>query len=482
MIRNVLTRIAHRLLRPGDVAMLDDPIAYVSAAYLVLLRRPIDPSGLALWQDVVANGRFSQQSVIDGILASPEYQTSFGIRVLDIIHHARQEWVKTLGGFATMLDIGGSSRNLPEGALIELGYPHRPQQLHIMDLPEDQQYWGRPKYSQERAHTFDWGVVSYHHGRAESIDQVPDLQDLRFDCVFLGQAIEHIYKESLPSTLGWIRTHLNPGGRLIFDTPNRLLTKVQCPNSFIDPDHKYEYSPAEMIEVLEQSGFRVSSVTGMVHLPQMAGSGQYDPHEFVNARELHADADRCYLFAMEARPVAECPVVSGGRDEQVPNNSDMLNSRACTQEQVESPVFKEWATRLGDRPRLLHRKLWEWCFISQVFEERGLLVVGAKGLGFAVGKEPLPSLFASRGCSILATDLSAEDAVKEGWVAGNQHASDSAQLNDRGLCAPEVLARNVRFRAVDMKSIPFDLRDFDFLWSSCAMEHLGTWISVPSSL
>lgn len=212
MIRNALARIAHRLPRSTDAVVLDDPIMYVRAAYLVLLRRPIDSSGLALWQDLIANGRFSQQDVIDGILESPEYLTNFGIRVLDIIHHARQEWVKTLGGFATMLDIGGSSRNLPEGALIELGYSHRPQQLHILDLPEDQQYWGRPKYSQQHVHTFDWGVVSYHHGRAESIDQVSGLRDLRFDCVFLGQAIEHIYQASLPATLGWIRAHLNPGG------------------------------------------------------------------------------------------------------------------------------------------------------------------------------------------------------------------------------------------------------------------------------
>lgn len=300
MIHNPLIRIARRLHGSIGDSILDDAIEYVRAAYLVLLRRPIDASGLALWRDLIANGRFSHQSVIDGILESPEYQTNFGIRVLDIIHHARQEWVTTLAYFETILDIGGSSRNIPEGALIELGYAHRPKQLHILDLPEDQQYWGRPKYSQERSHSFDWGVVSYHHGRAESIDQVADLQELMFDCVYLGQAIEHIHKESLPAVLIWIRGHLRQGGKLIFDTPNRLLTKVQCPVGFIDPDHKHEYSPLEMAGILELSGFRVLAVTGMTFLPLMAASGVYAPQEFVNAQTLHPDAERCYLFAIEA--------------------------------------------------------------------------------------------------------------------------------------------------------------------------------------
>ena len=32
----------------------------------------------------------------------------------------------------------------------------------------------------------------------------------------------------------------------------------------------------------------------------------------------------------------------------------------------------------------------------------------------------------------------------------------------------------MRYRDVDMNAIPRDLRDFDFTWSSCALEHLGT--------
>ena len=47
---------------------------------------------------------------------------------------------------SSILDIGGSSPNIDQGALIELGYPHRPKQLFIFDLPPEEQYWGKPKF------------------------------------------------------------------------------------------------------------------------------------------------------------------------------------------------------------------------------------------------------------------------------------------------------------------------------------------------
>ena len=82
----------------------------------------------------------------------------------------------------------------------------------------------------------------------------------------------------------------------------------------------------------------------------------------------------------------------------------MLKSSACTKKQLLSKDFEKWAKELN-APVKLHRKLWEWYYISQVLHERGMLQPGKKGLGFAVGKEPLISLFAKMGCDILATDM-----------------------------------------------------------------------------
>lgn len=151
-----------------------------------------------------------------------------------------------------------------------------------------------------------------------------------------------------------------------------------------------------------------------------------------------------------------------------------LVCQACTQDQIESSTFRHWAAQLREKPGGLHRKLWEWCYITQVLFERGLLERGRRGLAFAVGTEPLSALYAKLGCSVTASDIGEDIARSAGWVTTNQHASGLAQLNQRGLCPSDDFSDRVRFREVDMRAIPTDLGDFDFLWSSCAMEHLGS--------
>jgi SAM-dependent methyltransferase len=122
----------------------------------------------------------------------------------------------------------------------------------------------------------------------------------------------------------------------------------------------------------------------------------------------------------------------------------------------------------------LHRKLWEFCYIAQALSERGMLQPGRRGLGFAVGREPVPALFASLGCEVVATDLDPERAREKNWVDTGQHAANAEVLNERGICDPETFRKNVSFRVVDMNDIPRDLRWFDFCWSSCSFEHLGS--------
>jgi SAM-dependent methyltransferase len=121
----------------------------------------------------------------------------------------------------------------------------------------------------------------------------------------------------------------------------------------------------------------------------------------------------------------------------------------------------------------LHRKLWEWFFITEALAERDMLRPGRRGLGFGVGREPLVALFASMGCEVLATDQSSEEATIGGWTDGVQYAGNLAGLNDKALCDHEAFERLATFRTVDMRSIPPDLGNFDFTWSSCAFEHLG---------
>lgn len=103
-----------------------------------------------------------------------------------------------------------------------------------------------------------------------------------------------------------------------------------------------------------------------------------------------------------------------------------------------------------------------------------MLSPGRSGLGFAVGNEPLTSVFANSGCRIVASDLDFERAQQSGWVSTNEHAKELASLNSRGICDDSLFAELVSFRVIDMNDIPPDLANFDFCWSACAIEHLGS--------
>ncbi len=148
-------------------------------------------------------------------------------------------------------------------------------------------------------------------------------------------------------------------------------------------------------------------------------------------------------------------------------------SQSCTAAQFDEPEFDAWVKALRVRKRR-HRKLWEFVYILQVLRTRGMLQPGFKGLGFGVGEERLPSLFAAMGLDIEATDLPADRRAAELWALSGQHSDGVDQLHFSELCDRAALDRHVTYRPVDMNDIPADLRGFDFCWSACAFEHLGS--------
>lgn len=150
----------------------------------------------------------------------------------------------------------------------------------------------------------------------------------------------------------------------------------------------------------------------------------------------------------------------------------MLVSSLCKQSDLESEDFLYW-TRLWSNENKMHRKNWEWAFILQALNERNLLQEGKTGLGFAVGKEPISSIAANHRCKILATDLPSDnDSVKD-W-SGSMWASNLESLYCPSFCDKDIFVNHVSFRPVDMTEIPNDIGQFDFMWSSCALEHLGS--------
>lgn len=148
-------------------------------------------------------------------------------------------------------------------------------------------------------------------------------------------------------------------------------------------------------------------------------------------------------------------------------------SQMCTADQMSEPLYAQWCERIGQAPSR-HRKQWEFVFICRVLEYYGALREGARGLGFGVGIEPLSSTFAAAGCHIVATDLAADDDRATAWNNTDQLGANLRQIYHPQLCDEAAFFERVRFREADMNAIPADLTGFDFTWSSCAYEHLGS--------
>ena len=133
------------------------------------------------------------------------------------------------------------------------------------------------------------------------------------------------------------------------------------------------------------------------------------------------------------------------------------------------PRFLEMC-RLMALPPKFHRKLWEWTFILHELIEAGVITEGSRGLGFGVGTEALPAVFAASGVTVVATD--APDPGT--WVSGNQHSGSVDQLLHPEVAPDAVVRRQVTHQSCDMNDIDPTLTGFDFNWSSCSFEHLGS--------
>lgn len=156
---------------------------------------------------------------------------------------------------------------------------------------------------------------------------------------------------------------------------------------------------------------------------------------------------------------------------------DRLISRCCTQEDFENDAFRavcEYFLCCTTQYVRYDRKIWEWAFIVRVLEHYGLLRAGKKGLGFAVGCEPLPAYFAARKVQVLATDLSESEEKAQQWAETGQNTmGDRENLYMESICGRELFDRYVSYRSVNMNQIPEDIGEYDFCWSSCAIEHVG---------
>lgn len=144
--------------------------------------------------------------------------------------------------------------------------------------------------------------------------------------------------------------------------------------------------------------------------------------------------------------------------------------QTVTFSQFNEPDYARWHEQFK-APFVCHRKRWEYVYILRSLEAMGAIRKGAAGLGFGCGKEFIPSVLARHGCFIMATDF----PEKTYWNDTQQQALSLKDLWKEKIVNWDKFEHLVRFMPLNMNSIPEYLHGmFDFTWSSCALEHLGS--------
>jgi len=179
----------------------------------------------------------------------------------------------------------------------------------------------------------------------------------------------------------------------------------------------------------------------------------------IEFRSFYPNSDQIIHFGEYPEPSIESPT-----------------SQLCTAKQIRTATYQKWCDLMGS-PVRFSRKQWEFVFIMQSLKVMGKLGPGMTGLGFGCGREPLPGVFSSFGCQIMATDLDSESANQRGWVDTFQHAASLEELYiaSRKIIPKSLFYERVKFSSLDMNKIPSDFDNrYDFTWSACALEHLGS--------
>ncbi|KAI8814417.1 hypothetical protein BJ742DRAFT_785234 [Cladochytrium replicatum] len=156
--------------------------------------------------------------------------------------------------------------------------------------------------------------------------------------------------------------------------------------------------------------------------------------------------------------------------------SDILMCKFANGNDFESTWMKRLVPLIdGGSTMTYHRKQWEISYIAYVVESLNLCGPGKRGMVWAVGKERLVSYFASKGCEVLASDMSEEGDRNFLWKLTNQHSNSKEHLFHPSLIDRASFEKRVWFRNQDMNFVPADLRGtFNFVWSTCSVEHVGS--------
>ena len=222
--------------------------------------------------------------------------------------------------------------------------------------------------------------------------------------------------------------------------------------------------------------FSAEEVEAHRHLPDLAAlrrafANTWEFHDFFDAAVDGVPTYGMPLFLM--RP----PTDPAFPHRFEPPSLENPVGQMCTTAQFDDAAFTEIAEAMGMPPSRTRRS-WEQTWIVSLLATHDMIAAGKQAIGFGVGRERIPSLLASRGVRVLASD-SPQVATDAMLPPGAQHMA---------LFHPEILPLEdfelmVGYRDIDMNHLPADLDgQFDFCWSASAVDRLGSLAAATAFL
>lgn len=289
----------------------------VEAAYKGVLSRAPDPVGGANWAKRLEKDGL--ETVLAGLVGSDEFFRRYLHRQVQaggmgaaerisswlvhyqigrVLHPPRVKMVQEIvPAGEKVLDLGGASGK-PEGAFLEMGYPHA-KDLTIVDLPLDIRMKPGPDVNSEFDHNGTRVRYAYH-----SMADLSFYEDNTFDLVWSGQTFEHISEEEGAALFPQVKRVLKPGGVFALDTPNRTLTRLTVgDNMMIHAEHKIEYHYTDFIERFADCGMELIDRRGILNMPDTHRLGYGVLDDLKNA-DVNDCPETSYCFYVAFRKPA----------------------------------------------------------------------------------------------------------------------------------------------------------------------------------
>ncbi len=283
-----------------DISDLDAE-DFVSLTYQVILGRRGSSEEVAHNAERIRAGKISKNHLLYTMYQSQEFviNTWGGLDFWLVVHRARLIVAAQLPKAERIVDLGGSCEGSPQGALLMFGYPYTFKSLSIVELPREQRHETYTEICGEYSDVIQTpqGPVNYVY---TSMTDLSAFEDATIDLVYAGQSIEHVTADEAVTVLSEVHRILKPGGHFCFDTPNRNVTKLEFPNYIVD-DHKYEYTHAELIALIEGNGFAVREAKGLVLMDRSVHEGRFIDTEVLGRDRLYDDIESCFLLYYKAQ-------------------------------------------------------------------------------------------------------------------------------------------------------------------------------------